>query len=338
MYKMNSKASTTASTTCNTLAIVKNSSIDNYNIAILGNEGNILSSNVLNRFYSYLDVSPVSVRSYISGIRQFMNYLKTCNVVMPTRDNVLSFKKALIANGSKASTVALYLSAVRRFFAWCESEGIYSNIAAGIKSPKLSKAHKKDALSGSQLKACISRINRQTVEGKRNYAMFLLMACCGLRTCEVVRADVADIQQLQDSPVLWVRGKGRAEKNEFVKLSPEVMQAITEYLSARGQVSGDMPLFASCSRRNKGGRLTTRTVSSVAKSTMVQAGYNSTRLTAHSLRHSAATLAIRAGMPLQEVSEFLRHSDISITMVYVHSIARIDSECESAVSRAIFAA
>lgn len=63
-----------------------------------------------------------------------------------------------------------------------------------------------------------------------------------------------------------------------------------------------------------GKRLTTRTVSGVAKGAMVQAGYNSSRLTAYSLRYSAATLALQACVSLEDVKEFMSHS--SITVVY----------------------
>ena len=78
------------------------------------------------------------------------------------------------------------------------------------------------------------------------------------------------------------------------------------------------------------------TVSSVAKSAMVRAGYNSPRLTAHSLRHSAATLALQGGMSLEDVKEFMRHSSINVTLVYVHTVNRLKSRCEATVSRAIF--
>ena len=164
------------------------------------------------------------------------------------------------------------------------------------------------------------------------------MATCGLRTIEVSRANVGDLQEMEEQPVLLVHGKGCGEANKFVKLSAPVLQALREYLSDRGQVQEDAPLFASCSRRNRGQRLTTRTVSTIAKQAMIHAGYNSRRLTAHSLRHSAATLAIDAGMPLQEVCEFMRHSDISVTMVYVHTRARLKSQCEDAVTASIFGA
>lgn len=304
----------------------------------ISQQSSVLSSTVINSFFSYLDVSKVTLTAYKVGIKQFMLFTQQNGVKALTRNTVIMFKKELISSGRKSSTVALYLSALRRFFDWCEAEGIYQNVARGVKSPKQERTHKRDALSGSQIRECLQGFKRTTEQGARDYAVFLLMSTCGLRCCEVVRADIGDIQQVQGVPVLFVRGKGRREKDSFVKLTQPVIDALQSYLGMRGQVNENEPLFASCSKRNRGGRLTTRTISSIAKTSMRQAGYNSLRLSAHSLRHSAATLAISAGMPLQEVSEFLRHSDISITMVYVHSLARLKSQCENAVTSAIFAA
>ena len=296
----------------------------------------VISSTVITRFTEFLDVSEITVKAYRSGIKQFITFLTLQNITQLNRETVIAFKKALINNGAKPSTVAMYLSALRRFSAWCASEGLCADFAQGVKSPRMDKSHKRDALTGAQIKGCLDGINRSTLQGKRDYAAFLLMATCGLRTIEVVRASVGDLHEVQGQAVLFVHGKGRSDKSDFVKLSAPVLQALREYLSERGQVQEEAPLFASCSRRNKGQRLTTRTISGIAKQTMIHAGYNSNRLTAHSLRHSAATLAIDAGMPLQEVSEFMRHSDISITMVYVHTRARLKSACEDAVTASIF--
>ena len=298
----------------------------------------VVSSTVQNRFFAYLDVSAITVKAYRCGIMQFMTFMQLNGVKYPQRETLINFKQSLTNNGAKPSTVALYLAALRRFFDWLESEGLYPNITRGVKSPKQERGHKRDALSGAQLKECLQGMTRKGEQGLRDKAIFLLMATCGLRTIEVTRANVGDIHEVQGVPVLQVQGKGRSDKKEFVKLSEPVLAAIREYLSVRGQVSEEAPLFASCSRRNMGGRLTTRTVSSVAKSAMVNAGYNSRRLTAHSLRHSAATLAIQAGMTLQDVQAFMRHSSISVTTVYLHDVNRLKSQCENAVTVAIFAA
>ena len=76
----------------------------------------------------------------------------------------------------------------------------------------------------------------------------------------------------------------------------------------------------------------------IAKTAMRQAGYNSSRLSAHSLRHSAVTLSLLGGQSLAEVQAFARHSNIQTTQVYSHAVERIRSMCESTVCNAIFGA
>ena len=292
-------------------------------------------SELLNRFVQYVDVSPVTVKSYVSGVRVFLQYLSENDIHTPTRETVLLFKKHLTANKSNG-TIATYLSALRRFFSWCASEGLYPNITDGIKSPKIDARHKKDAFTANQLKSIIGGINRNNLKGKRDYALFCLISATGLRTVEVVRANVSDIRNVGGADCLFIQGKGRTSKTEFVKLSGHVMKAIQAYLNARGTVADDEPLFASISHRNNGQRMTTRSISRICKSAMISAGYVSKRWTAHSLRHSAITLALIAGISIQEVSQFARHSNISVTMIYAHDVERLKSKCESAISNMIF--
>ena len=66
-------------------------------------------SEMLNRFVQYVEVSPLSVRSYISGIKAFIRYLSENGISKPTRETVIAYKKELVRYKS-ASTVALYLS------------------------------------------------------------------------------------------------------------------------------------------------------------------------------------------------------------------------------------
>lgn len=293
--------------------------------------------NMLNRFVQFVDVSALSLKGYNSGIRKFLVYLSENGITAPTRETILSYKKALCEKYA-ANSVALWMSALRRFFAWCESEGLYTNITAGIKSPKISHDHKRDAFGASELREIISTIKREGIEGKRNYAIFTLITSCGLRCCEVVRANVGDLHRVAGVTVLDICGKGHADKDSFVKIAPELEKALREYLQERGAVADNEPLFASCSRRNKGARLTTQTISQVCKRSMVAAGYNSKRLTAHSLRHSSITIALLQGMSLDDVSAFARHSSIGVTMVYNHAVQRMKSRCESSIASAIFGA
>jgi len=89
-----------------------------------------------------------------------------------------------------------------------------------------------------------------------------------------------------------------------------------------------LPLFASTSNRNSGGRLTTRTIRGLVKKQLRGIGLDDSRKSAHSLRHTFATLALSNGAPVTQVQEAMRHKDISTTMVYVHLMNRLKNAAE----------
>ncbi len=289
---------------------------------------------LLTDFFLFLDVSEKTMATYRRALKQLFAFFHSNNITTPTYDDILLFKKNLEARNCKSATIALYLAATRRFFSWCEQKNIFQNVAVGVKAPKQERGHKRDFLGAKQLKLLLSTIKRETLEGKRNYAIMALMSVGGLRTIEVSRANVEDIRILGDFTVLYVQGKGRKDRTEFVKLPEPVLKAINEYLSER--TSGGDALFVSTSNRNRNGRLTTRTISGIAKKAMRKAGFDSTRLSAHSLRHSAVTLSLLAGADLADVQAFARHSNITTTQIYSHTVDRVKSSCENMISDAIF--
>ena len=310
-------------------------------IALTENRNNSLavknfSEDLLNDFYAFLDVSEKTLITYRGALKQFFKFLNANGIKNPCHDDILTFKKTLLDAGRKATTVSLYLAAARKFFTWCEQRGIYQNISIGVKSPKVDTGHKRDFVGANQLKKILADMPRNSLESKRDYAIIALMASCGLRTIEVVRANVGDIRNLGDNTVLYVQGKGKTSKSDFVKLTQQVLNTIRDYLNERGNVADDAPLFASISRRNYGGRLTTYSVSRICKNAFRLAGINSSRITAHSLRHSAVTFSLMSGISLPDVQAFARHSSLNTTMIYNHSIQRINSLCESNICAMIF--
>ncbi|WP_218947642.1 tyrosine-type recombinase/integrase, partial [Acinetobacter sp. YH12217] len=253
------------------------------------------------------------------------------------RSDLIAFRDEL-KEVSKASTVKTYLTATRLFFRWLEQEGLYKNIADKIKGAKVEHGHKKDALTVDQVKDVIDTFTADTEAStaKRDYAIFCLMVTCGLRTIEVVRADLEDLRTLGSKTVLYVQGKGKDEKSEYVIITREVEKAIRSYLATRKDTAAKAPLFTSTSNNSKGQRLTTRTISGIVKERLKLAGLNSNRLTAHSLRHTAVTLSLLGGSTLQEARQFARHSNIATTEIYAHNLERIANPCEGIVSSSIF--
>lgn len=298
-------------------------------------EYNTVGIELFNLFISYIDASPKTIDTYTKAIRQLFNYFSFNGVVRPKREDILAYKEKLKASGYKPTTVQNYITACKIFFKWTSQEGYYPNIAEHIKGAKLSRDHKKDYLTSSQVKDILDSIERDNIKGLRDYAILILMVTGGLRTIEVIRADIGDLRTVGAFTVLYVQGKGREEKTEYIKISAPVEKAIRMYLQMRKTTDETEPLFTSLSNNNKGQRLTTRSVSGIVKERLKKAGYNSSRLTAHSLRHTAVTLSLLAGKNLAEVQQFARHVNITTTMIYNHALDKAKNSCSEAITEAI---
>ena len=231
------------------------------------------TEDLFTRFVAYLDASPKTVQTYTRAVRQFFSYIYSNGIKNPTRDTVIAYREWL-KEDHKPTTVQNYIVALRLFFQWTEQEGLYPNIADHVKGAKLDKNHKKDYLTSRQVKKVLEKAKEDSLQGLRDYAILALMFTGGLRTIEVARADVADLRTAGDSVVLYLQGKGHEEKTDYIKLVPEVEDAIREYLNARGNVEVTEPLFTSTSNNSKGKRLSTRTVSGIVKTALVNAGFN----------------------------------------------------------------
>lgn len=295
-----------------------------------------LTEETYRRFVAFLDVKEKSTETYTRNLRQMFRYFAEHGIRSPQREDILSYRESLKERGLKPTTVQGYITSARLFFQWTEQERIYPNIAAHIKGAKLNREHKKDYLTSKQSKAVLAGIDRSSLTGLRDYAIVALTMTDALRTIEVSRADIGDLRALGDDTVLYIQGKGRDEKAEYVKVRPQVEEAIRAYLKARGESDPAAPLFASESNNSKGGRMSTRSISGICKAAMVGAGYNSSRLTAHSLRHTGVTLALLSGESLEEAQQYARHANIATTMIYNHAIDKAKNSCAAAVANAIF--
>lgn len=279
-------------------------------------------------FLAAQDVRPISKEVYRKGMERFFSWLSSNQIQQPDREAILKFKTFLIELGLSANTVNSYLVAVKQFFCYLEGKRIYPDIAKGVKGAKQPKAHLREALTASQVKEMLTAIDASTVQGKRDFAMINLMARTGLRTIEVIRADAGDIRQQGGEALLFVQGKGRDSKDDFVILMDAALKPIRRYLRARGSSDQKAPLFVSLSDRNKGQRLTTKTIREAVKGYLRKVNIDSPKLCAHSLRHFFATQALKAGSPLLQVKEAMRHASIETTQKYLHNLERIEKGAE----------
>ena len=283
-------------------------------------------------FLRSLDVSERSRATYTRSLKQFIGWLADTgrNTLQLQREDILAYKEYLQSSKS-AYTVTLYLTSVRKLYQYLESQKVYPDITRGIKGAKKPRGFRKDTLSQNQLRETLSSMEGQSLESLRDYAIFNLMARTGLRDIEVSRALVEDIRMESGQEVLWIQGKGRDTKDDFVILTPEALKPIKAYLKARGAVKKDEALFSSDSDRNRGEALSTRSISRIIKNSMRAVGLDDSRLTAHSLRHTAISLSISGGASLQQAQAMARHTDSKTTLVYFHNLERISSGAEKCI-------
>lgn len=294
------------------------------------------STSMVDDFFRFLQASQKTLESYRLSLKQFFLYLQSIGEKNPSKFTIISFVKDLQERGKKPSTIAAYLSAVKALFRYLDEVGLYEDIARNVKAPKQAKGFKKDALTIDQAKEVLKAFDTTSPTGKRDYAVFLLMMVNGLRTIEVSRLAIEDFRPSNGVQVLFIQGKGHTEKDAKTVLAPNVEKAIRDYLSTRDNPQDSEPLFASTSHNNLGQALSPHTISTIAKTAMRKVGLDSNRLTAHSLRHTAITLGLMGGASLDQASSFARHSNISTTMIYNHSLDELSNPVSRIVEGFIF--
>jgi integrase/recombinase XerC/integrase/recombinase XerD len=270
-------------------------------------------------FISAQDVKESSRKLYTRTLSQFFVWMEKAkkNLSTLTRQDILAYKDYLQDEALSSLTIGSYITAVRKFYEWAEAEKFYPNIAKGIKTPRRVQAFKKQHLTDNKSSELLNHFKSLSL---RDYAIVNLILRTGLRTIEVVRADVGDITFKGERRVLRVWGKGHIEKDDFVVLSDKAYQPIKDYLATRKGAKANEPLFTSTSNNNRGERLTTRTISGLCKSGLQAIGMDGKEFTAHSLRHTTAVAILKHGGQLTDVQSVLRHSSPVTSQIYTESV------------------
>lgn len=270
-------------------------------------------------FISSQDVKQSSRDLYRRTLKLYFSWTKSKGYQLSevARPQLIEYKEELLASGMSSLTVASYITSVRRFYEWTEANRYFPNVAKGLKSPKRRQQFKKQPLSIDQ---ATDLLRYYQGEPLRDYAIVNLLLRTGLRTIEVVRANIEDIVYKGSQRVLLVQGKGRDERDNFVLLTDKAYQPIADYLQTRPGARGEEPLFTSASNNNRGERLTTRTISYIAKEGLKAIGLEDKAFTAHSLRHTTAVNILRSGGSLETAQFTLRHSNPATTQIYTATL------------------
>ena len=228
------------------------------------------------------------------------------------RETLLAYREWLLGRYSP-TTARWYWGSVKRFLSWASARGACEDVAQEIRveggsGPRRSVLEYDEALAvlGRAKEAC------STLAGQRDYAIASLMLRCALRPAEIHEADVVDLSlDSEGAASLAVREWGGEGKGRVIALEAEATKALLGYLRARGRLSLHEPLFASCSNRSLGCRLSERSIRETMKNLLTGAEPARKEASATSLRLSAPMFALEGGTPLADVCRFARSRNLA---------------------------
>lgn len=280
-------------------------------------------------YLSEQDITKDTREVYRIILKRYISYLIHHHILYARSKDVISYRKRLIEEGYTKSWIYNQINGIKRFYQYLSKHHLRLNIdphyavdiTESLKNEfKRDNAHK-ETLTPEQAKQLILSLkeNRRCIWQYRDYAMIYLMLTTGLRSVEVRRAKKKDLRGVNQEHILDIQGKGRDSADEYIKITSGVKEAIDDYLKKRKDKNPY--LFISHSRTStKFLNLNRMFFQTMLDRVLKEANLDDIHITAHSLRHTAATLNLKRGGSMEQTKRFLRHTNMSNTLLYAHHI------------------
>lgn len=301
---------------------------------------------ILRDFLTYHETikgqSPRTISEYHLDLRMFLRFIRLMRNNMPIhtrlddidiRDVDLDFIRSIttsevldflsyLANdrtpnpdapvpdyGISPSARARKLSSIKSFYKYLtvRTKLLTENPVADLEYPKLRKSLPK-YLTYAQSAALLQAVSG--LNAKRDYAILMLFLNCGIRRSELVGLNLTDVYEDR------IRVVGKGNKERIVYFGSACRKALDDYLAERNKkvLSDNRALFGS----RDGNRISVTAVHRLVKKHLLAAGLDANQLSAHKLRHTAATLMLSNGVDVKTVQEVLGHENLNTTQIYTH--------------------
>ena len=257
----------------------------------------------------------MTLELYDEHLRAFAAYLTDLG-----REDLHQLSSAVVSEflterseGLQRSTLRVRCGVLRVFLRYLYRERLIARDLSRIveAAPCYRLAHLPRSITAEDVQKLLNSIDRQTVLGRRDYAMLLLLVTYGLRAREVAALTLDDIEWRHDRLRIPARKAGHSTA---YPLSPRVGAAILEYLKAGRPLTTLREVFfhvtAPCTPITQGA------VSSRAAHYLHQAGIVGPRLGSHTLRHSCVQRLVEAGWSLKAIGDYVGHASPASTEIY----------------------
>jgi site-specific recombinase XerD len=238
---------------------------------------------------------------------------------------MLEYKNQLKSSGKKASTINQTMSALRKVckvlteFGYLKQNPFKASV---IRAEKIDTATSKGALQVSQLNAMIEANKVMQYDGRmahllrvRNDLVLKFLYLTATRRGETAGLCWSDIVQ-DGSFYVAVLKHTKSGKEQRIKLRHELHEELSEWNSFLKQNNiNSAYVFPSLGFRTHGQKMSGKGINDIVSRLGKAIGLN---ISAHYLRHTAITLSLELGEPLQKVQSYARHASANTTIRYFH--------------------
>lgn len=275
---------------------------------------------LLEGFVGYLrrerGVSALTVEAYVSDVRRFLTDRGESDLRRLTAAEVSNAVLGQVGERAPA-TVRRFGCGLRSFLRYCYVVGLVDQDLSAAALPVSGRRRSllPQGITPRQSRLLLAACDRRRAVGRRDFAVIVLMLRLGLRATEVAAVRLEDLDWRAGQ--LRVHGKGG--RVDELPLPVDVGEAIAAYLRrGRPREAAVREVFLRVAAPQVA--MTRSGVTAIVAAAARRAGLGVVR--AHRLRHTAASDMLRAGAPLAEIGQVLRHRSAGSTAIY----ARVDVE------------
>lgn len=226
-----------------------------------------------------------------------------------SRDRVKNAKNPSAGYGLLASTRARKVATIRSFYKYLVNKAklLDENPIQELDSPRQKQSLPRYLTLDESIQL-LEAIDGENAE--RDYCIITLFLNCGIRISELVGLNLTDVR----GDRLRVLGKGNKERVVF--LNAACQNAIEDWLAVRAHSGAADPYALFITRKHT--RVTKAGIHYMIKKRLLSAGLDSSKYSAHKLRHTAATLMLQNGVDVRTLQEVLGHEHLNTTQIYTH--------------------
>lgn len=270
-----------------------------------------------------------AVKSWRSPLLDLARKIEELTIESITKDDFDMWRLSLSDSGLSVKTVNAHIITIRSWLKYLKKEQIWCLDPTTLDLMRV-QDREVTFLTGEEIERFFSAIQRETIQGKRDYAICECIYSTGLRISELTALNRQDV----NFETLEFAVRGKWGKLRVVYLTDQASQAIQEYLNARTE---DFPalfirhnynpqdiknsFFEAPLIRGGGGlaslRLSRFFITGMVKEYGLKAGILK-NMHAHTLRHSFATTLLTNWADIRIIQELLGHASITTTQVYTH--------------------